>query len=178
MSQENVEIARAAIHALNHGDLDAAVKDATADFELDLSRGMGPVYRGDNGIEQFFADWLAIWDDYAVDTDEFIDAGDSVVVVVRQRGRGKGSGAHAEQTFFGVYDLEAGKVTAFRMYESREGRSKPWGSRSRNSDSVSASESRSNRGAVRVRPPCRHASVYFKRSRRGHGAPPDPPPVA
>ena len=68
----------------------------------------------------FFAEWLATWDDYAVENDELIGAGDSVVVVFRQRGRGKGSGLNAERTFFGVYDLKAAKVIGFRLYESRE----------------------------------------------------------
>jgi ketosteroid isomerase-like protein len=38
MSQENVEIVRAAINAYNRGDWDAVLKNAAPDFEYDLSR--------------------------------------------------------------------------------------------------------------------------------------------
>ena len=45
MSQENVEIVRAAFDALNRGDMDAVLKDAAPDFELDWSRAVGPAAR-------------------------------------------------------------------------------------------------------------------------------------
>ena len=123
MSQENVELVREFLGLFAAGDRRSWRQHFAPDVVWDTSQSQLPaagVYRGHEGIEQFFTDWLAIGDDYAIENDEFIDAGDSVVVVFRQRGRGKGSGAHAERTFFGVYDLEAGKVTRFRLYESRE----------------------------------------------------------
>ena len=43
MSQEKVEIIRAAIDAFNRGDLEAVLKDADPDFEFDFSRAVGPV---------------------------------------------------------------------------------------------------------------------------------------
>ena len=45
MSQENVEIVKAAIDAMNRKDWDAAFQDAAPGFELDFSRALGP-YRG------------------------------------------------------------------------------------------------------------------------------------
>ena len=80
---------------------------------------MSGVYRGHEGVERFFADWLAVWEDYSVENREYIDAGDSVVLVFRQHGRGRGSGVPAERDFFSVYDLRRGKVTRFRLFESR-----------------------------------------------------------
>jgi ketosteroid isomerase-like protein len=123
VSQENVELVREFVGLFAAGDRRSWRQHFVPDAVWDTSQSQLPaagVYRGHEGIEQFFAEWLAIWDDYAMENDEFIDAGDSVVVVFRQRGRGKGSGAHAERTFFGVYDLDAGKVTRYRQYESRE----------------------------------------------------------
>jgi hypothetical protein len=123
MSRENVELVREFLGLFAAGDRRSWRQYFAPEAVWDTSQSQLPaagVYRGHEGVEQFFADWLAIWDDYAMENDEFIDAGDSVVVVFRQRGRGKGSGVRAERTFFGVYDLEAGKVTRFRQYESRE----------------------------------------------------------
>jgi ketosteroid isomerase-like protein len=42
MSQENVEIVRAAFEAINRRDVDAMLTDAAPDFELDWSRAVGP----------------------------------------------------------------------------------------------------------------------------------------
>ena len=43
MSQENVEIVRAAIDAANRDDWDAFYKDMAPGFEMDMSRAVGPV---------------------------------------------------------------------------------------------------------------------------------------
>jgi hypothetical protein len=51
MSQENVEIVKAAIDAINREDWDAAFKDAAPGFELDFSRALGP-YQGVYRLDQ------------------------------------------------------------------------------------------------------------------------------
>jgi ketosteroid isomerase-like protein len=59
MSEENVEVVRAAIDAWNRGDWDAALRDAASDFEYDLSRALGP-FRGVYGrgqVQQAWADF-------------------------------------------------------------------------------------------------------------------------
>ena len=44
MSQENVEIVRAAVDTFNRGGVDAAFEDFAPDFELDWSRAVGPLH--------------------------------------------------------------------------------------------------------------------------------------
>ncbi len=44
MSQENVEIIKAMIEAINRADWDAVFQDAAPGFEFDLSRAEGPVH--------------------------------------------------------------------------------------------------------------------------------------
>jgi uncharacterized protein len=81
--------------------------------------GLFGTYRGHEGLEAFFKQWLGTWDDYWVEHSEIIDAGDSVVVVFRQRGRGKGSGIEVDREFYGVYDVRDGKITHYRQFASR-----------------------------------------------------------
>ena len=122
MSEENVELVRKFVGLFEAGDRDSwqpyfdpeAIWDTSASEML-----MSGVYRGHEGIERFFRDWLAVWDDYRIEHREFIDAGESVVVVFRQWGRGRGSGVETERDFFGVYDLRGGKVVRYHQYESR-----------------------------------------------------------
>jgi ketosteroid isomerase-like protein len=59
MSQENVEVVRAAIEAYNRGDLESVLTAAPPDFEIDLSRAAGPlhgVYRLDQ-VRQLVVPW-------------------------------------------------------------------------------------------------------------------------
>ncbi len=122
MSRQNVEIVKEFTSLFEAGDRDSWRSYFDPDVIWDTSASqmlMSGVYRGHEGVERFFADWLAVWEDYTVENREYIDAGDSVVLVFRQHGRGRGSGVPTERDFFSVYDLRRGKVTRFRLFESR-----------------------------------------------------------
>jgi ketosteroid isomerase-like protein len=123
MSEENVEIVREMIDRFKAGDLESWRKVVAKDVIWDTSTGPMPaagVYKGHEGVERFFIDWLGTWQDPQVESLELIDAGDSVVNVFRWSGRGKTSGVETEGTFCAVYDVEDGLVTRFRHYETRE----------------------------------------------------------
>jgi ketosteroid isomerase-like protein len=91
MSQENVEIIRAAIDAINRGDLEGVLKDADPDFEFDLSRAVGPVqgvFKLDQTrglLEEFFGMWEAVrWE-----IDELREVGDHVAASTTNYLRGR-----------------------------------------------------------------------------------------
>jgi ketosteroid isomerase-like protein len=122
MSQENVEVVKAFMVPFAAGDRDAWRDHFDPDVVWDTSASEMPaagVYHGHEGVERFFREWLGAWDEYEIETREYIDAGDSVVLVFRQSGMGRGSGVRTERDFFAVYDLSASKVIRYRMYESR-----------------------------------------------------------
>jgi ketosteroid isomerase-like protein len=95
MSQENVEVVKAFMGLFEAGDRDAWRDYFDPDVVWDTSASempAGGIYHGHEGIERFFREWLGAWDQYEVETREYIDAGDSVVLVFRQSGIGRGSG--------------------------------------------------------------------------------------
>jgi ketosteroid isomerase-like protein len=121
MSQENVEVVRRSFEAFNRGDYREALACFDAEVEYDLTHFPdGRVYHGHAGVREAFRTWLGTWEDYRQEQDEVIDAGDEVVVAVRESGSGKGSGARLERPTFGVWTIERGKVTRIRFYASRE----------------------------------------------------------
>jgi ketosteroid isomerase-like protein len=123
MSQENVEIVKEVSRLFEKGDRDKWREYFDPDVVWDTSASDWPtagVLRGHEGVERFFRDWLGTWRDFEVATREYLDAGDSVVVVFRQSGTGRESGVHIERDFFAVYDLRKSKVVRYRMYDSRE----------------------------------------------------------
>jgi ketosteroid isomerase-like protein len=123
MSQKNVEIVKEFTRLFEGGDRDGWREYFDPDVVWDTSASSWPsagVFHGHEGVERFFRDWLGTWSDYEIATQEYLDAGDSVVIVFRQRGTGRESGVQIERDFFAVYDLRESKVVRYRMYDSRD----------------------------------------------------------
>jgi ketosteroid isomerase-like protein len=124
VSQENVELVRAAWDAWERGDMEAVfgfydpaiVWDQTHYEASDLSA----VYHGHDGIRQFFRAWLAPFEIYHAHAEEFIDAGEAVVVRIRQGGRGKQSGAEVDMPpYLQVYRLRDGRAVRIEVYRDQ-----------------------------------------------------------
>ncbi len=123
MSQENVELVKEFTRLFEEGDRNAWRNYFAPNVVWDTSGSSMPaagVYHGHEGMERFFREWLGAWSDYGIETLEYLDAGDSVVLVFRQSGTGRGGGVRTERDFFAVYDLSDSKVVRYRQYESRK----------------------------------------------------------
>ena len=120
MSQENVEIARAAYDAYNRGDLDAALVDAAPEFELDWTRAVGPqrgVYRLDQ-VRAFFVDFLEAFESTRVNPDDFIEAGDQVVVPQTGCIRGR-NGIEVTARVALVWTIRDGAIVRICLYQQQ-----------------------------------------------------------
>jgi ketosteroid isomerase-like protein len=118
MSQENVEIVRAAIDAYNRGDWDAVVKDAASDFEFDLSRAVGPnhgVYGRDQTqsfSSQFAEDWESVW----IEPHEFVEADEHVVVPWTMHAVGR-DGIEVQTRVTFTWTIRNGAIERVCMYQ-------------------------------------------------------------
>jgi ketosteroid isomerase-like protein len=119
MAQENVEIMRRGFeHWMATGEFRAG-----ADWVWDASNLGWPdqqVYIGDEGAMQFMAEWSDAWDDWEVEAEDFIDAGERVVVILNQRGRSKATGIPVEMRFAQVWTLRDGQGIRMQMFASVE----------------------------------------------------------
>lgn len=119
MPQENVEIVRAMLDAYNRGDRDAAFEDMAPDFELDMSRAIGPDQRGTYGLDQmrqFWDEFVEPWESHRLEAEEFIEAGDQVIVPTTAYARGR-DGIELEARAATVYTLRDGAVVRMCMYQ-------------------------------------------------------------
>jgi uncharacterized protein len=120
MSEEQVEKVRAALEAFRRGEVDVALKHAHPDMVSRRIDPDGAVFHGRDGLLALVADWVESFEEWSYEPEEFIDAGDHVVVRVRQSGRGAGSGAMVDGDFWLTYAFEDGKVKRFTLFADRE----------------------------------------------------------
>ena len=121
MSRENVEAMRASIEAFNRRDIEGWVRFAAPDFEW---RDMMQVpdadpSMGDDALRRWMDDFLAIWEEFHVEIEELIDAGDKVVALTHVDGLGKSSGLALDGDFFYVTTFRDGKMVRTEAYPER-----------------------------------------------------------
>jgi uncharacterized protein len=124
MSQENVEVVRRGYELFSEGNLESVTDLISDEAELPDGGGLGVgdtaagTRRGPDGFLQGSQDALDAFEDYRVDPQEFIDAGDAVVVPVRISGRGRGSGATLEVRLVHLWVLRDGKAIRNEIYRT------------------------------------------------------------
>ena len=122
MSQENVEIVRETLDAFNRQGVEAAL--AYFDPEIEW---VGPpewleqnLYKGHDGIREIASVWTENFDEYRLDLEKAIDAGDHVLALVHQRARIKRSGDWIEQAIGYDWEVRDGKGIRVQVYFSWE----------------------------------------------------------
>jgi ketosteroid isomerase-like protein len=112
MSEENVEVIRDIIAAMNEGDYERAMGHLADDVVLGNPAGVfAGTFRGREAVGEWFGDWFRTFDwNVHIDIREVAEIGDDGVFLVHDlRGRGRGSGVDVEQTFAYLYRLLRGK---------------------------------------------------------------------
>ena len=121
MSEENVEIVRAALAALNRGDLDAAFKDAAPDAEVDLSRAVG-LDSGVYGLDEFrrlSEEFGKGWSSVRYELDEYLDAREHVVTPFTNQLLGR-DGIELQARGTWLWTIRDGVVVRLCLYQERQ----------------------------------------------------------
>ena len=120
MSQENVELVRRSYEAYALGDIEGALAAIDPQVEVhdqDIPDADG--YRGHEGMFRWQADWDSSWESWRWEPEEFIDAGDRVVAVLRVYAKGRGSGVEIERLDGAVWTVRNGKGIRLDYYGSK-----------------------------------------------------------
>jgi len=121
MSQENVEIVRAAYEEWEQGDLGAGV-DRYDRHVLFIPLADFPdagLYLGTEAFRGFMRGWLEPFTNFTISAEEFIEAGDSVVVAAHQRAVGQESGAPTDLRYFHVWTFRGRLVIRLELFRDR-----------------------------------------------------------
>jgi ketosteroid isomerase-like protein len=123
MSQENVEIARRAMEAINRRDRDAwlEVQDPELEFRADPEWPESETVAGREAVWEFIADLTDAWEQDDVEMVEVIHAGDDKLLSrYRRPVRGKASGVADVLDYWTVGTFRLGRILRLEWFASRE----------------------------------------------------------
>lgn len=120
MSQENIEVVREAYADLGgtgeprwdrlHEDVEVYDHDI-----MDAGK-----YRGHAGFIAWTEDWSSAWAEFTMEPEDFLDAGDRVVMTFSMKATGRTSGVPIERQDAMVFEVRDGKIVRIDYYNSRQ----------------------------------------------------------
>lgn len=121
MSEKNVDLVRAIYDAFAAGDVPGVVALMSPDMVWNEAENFpyadGNPYCGPDAIlGGVFARLASEWDGFAAVPEEFLDAGDAVVVLGRYRGTCKATSHALDAQMAHVWRIRDGKAAAFQQY--------------------------------------------------------------
>jgi ketosteroid isomerase-like protein len=123
VSRDNVKIVREAFKAFLERDLEKAAQLVDPEVEFHGTVGglqEGQIAHGPSEIDEMFeAEDLEAWEERRLEAEEFIDAGDDVVVLLHEYRRGRGSGVELETKTAVVVAVSGGRVVRIQGYMDR-----------------------------------------------------------
>jgi ketosteroid isomerase-like protein len=119
VSQENVELVKAAFVSLSNSDLPAFLEALDAEVEWqDREDALDPaVFRGHEGIRRLVGGVARSFTDWTTEATDFIEAGERVVVPVRHTGTGRASGIPVDEHEVYVCTVADRKIVEVREYK-------------------------------------------------------------
>ena len=89
-------------------------------FAATRSGGPGLGFRGIEGLIEGWRDWLTPWESYVITVEDFVEAGDNVVMLARIRARTSRDGVVLEHKPAAVWTVADGKVSAVTFFLERD----------------------------------------------------------
>jgi ketosteroid isomerase-like protein len=117
MSQENVEMVLEVMDLLNRPQGperdDELLARMAPDIVIDMTRRVfnPDVYEGHEGLRRLQGDVAAVWQEFRIDPERVIDAGNRVVVIETRRGRGVGSEVEVTQRSGVIWTVREGLIS-------------------------------------------------------------------
>jgi ketosteroid isomerase-like protein len=119
-AEDSVELVRRAWEAWERGDMQAVFEFYDPAVEWDMTESEVPdmgVFRGHEGVRNFFREWMAPFHDYYAHAEDFRLGSEGVLVRMRQGGRGKESGVEVEMPpLWQLYRLKNGRAVRVEIY--------------------------------------------------------------
>jgi ketosteroid isomerase-like protein len=121
MSQENLQVVKRAVEAINHRDIDGYLACCTEDVQLTTPTvEVGGTYDGPDGIRRFFTDIADASPDFKIVIESLEAVGpDRVLGLMSVTGTGRASGIPIENPTGNVYDFADARIQRIRIFFDR-----------------------------------------------------------
>jgi ketosteroid isomerase-like protein len=119
VSQENAELVRSIYAVWERGG--SAIDMFDQEIEM-IESSVVPgatTARGVDAVARYIASFVNYWDGVQIQPEEYIDAGDQIIVVARFVGRGKSSGVDVDRIWAYVWTIRDGKALRMEAYAER-----------------------------------------------------------
>lgn len=135
MSRQNIEVVRASLEAyqqpemmalLANGELDMSLIDPEVEWDAsrltDMIPDLAEVYLGHEGVRTYWRRWFEAWSDLEFEIEDIRDAGDDVVVLIRnQRQWGRHTRIRTElPPYAQVFTIRDGVLVRWRTFPDQE----------------------------------------------------------
>jgi ketosteroid isomerase-like protein len=121
MSEENVEIVRVIHEGWAAGNFAVGAELFSPEFTWEQHRAAAePGSRAGDEVGRSLRNIFDVYAEYRIDAEEFIDAGDKVVVMARNSGVAKASGMRVGQFFAFLWTVRDGSVERLRVFTTRD----------------------------------------------------------
>jgi ketosteroid isomerase-like protein len=124
---DNVEVMRRGYERFGESGVDGLLEFIHPEFDLVTPPGLAlepQTYHGHEGVRRYFDSFYDAVDEIRLEADEFIPAGENVIVPFRMTTRGRSSGIEASMRAVQVWKLRDGKAIRAEIYptltEARE----------------------------------------------------------
>ncbi len=120
MSRENVETVRTILEGWARGDFRAGSDLLAAEFEWkQRADAVEPGAHRGASVGTALRQVFGVWENYRIEAEEYIDAGEGIVVVARARGTARGSRMELDQHLFFLWRARGGKLASVELFADR-----------------------------------------------------------
>jgi ketosteroid isomerase-like protein len=122
VSRENVEIVRRAFEALERSGVAGLLEFCSPEIEYRVRYDLpdARTYHGHDGVRALAAHWQALFEDFRLEPEALIDAGDSVAAVMRISGRGATSGIETGNPYAALCSVRERRLWRITDYPTKE----------------------------------------------------------
>ncbi len=111
----NTDTLKQGYEAFGRGDLDGATENFADDIRWENPEASqvpnNGVTEGRDAVKQLFADLANHWESFSIVPDEFIESGDTVVVLSHAEAKGKQTGKEVKLPWVHIWRFSDGKAT-------------------------------------------------------------------
>ena len=116
---QNLDTIKQGYQRYGEGDVDGAAEAWTDDIRWEGSNSTdlpgGGVHEGKDAVKQALQDIPNHWDEFSVQPDEWIEDGETVVVLGHNTGTPKGGGSQVKVPFVHIWRFQDGKASRVQL---------------------------------------------------------------